>query len=147
MNYDSIINLKYEGTKRRNPMSMSARAAQFAPFAALTGHNAAIEETARQTTSQSDMSAEELQLLSHKIAYAMSLAERPQLSVTYFRPDDHKSGGAYLTIRGAIKKIEPCFNLLTLTVDASALVGAREIEIPLDAICDVSGEIFNDFEI
>lgn len=114
---------------------MEARAAQFAPFAALTGHDAAIAETARRTYSQLDLSADELQVLSQKIAYALSFAERPQLSITYFQPDSRKSGGAYVTVHGSIKKVEECFNLLTLT-DGT--------EIPLDAISDISGEIFND---
>lgn len=133
--YEDIINLPHYVSTKRKQMSMEARAAQFAPFAALTGHDAAIAETARRTSSQLDFSADELQVLSQKIAYALSFAERPQLSITYFQPDSRKPGGHYFTVLGSIKKIEECFNLLTLT-DGT--------EIPLDAISDISGEIFND---
>lgn len=133
--YEDIINLQHYVSNKRKQMSMMARAAQFAPFAALTGHSAAIAETARRTSSKLDLSADELQVLSQKIAYALSFAERPQLSITYFQPDSRKSGGAYVTVRGSIKKVEECYNLLTLT---------NGTEIPLDAISDVSGEIFND---
>lgn len=119
-------------------MSMQARAAQFAPFAALTGHDAAIAETARSTSSQYIMSADELHVLSKKIAYALSFADRPQLSITYFKSDSRKEGGAYVTVHGIIKKVEVCFNLITL-IDGT--------EIPLDAISDLSGDIFNDLEI
>lgn len=136
--YDDIINLPHYVSRTRKPMSMDARAAQFAPFAALTGHDAAIAETARTTSSQLDLSAEELQTLSRKIGYALSFAEHPQLSITYFQPDSRKSGGTYITVQGSIKKVEECFNLLTLT-DGT--------EIPLDAIFDISGEIFNDLEL
>lgn len=136
--YEDIINLPHYVSTKRKQMSMEARAAQFAPFAALTGHDAAIAETARRTSSQLDLSADELQVLSQKIAYALSFAERPQLSITYFQPDSRKSGGAYVTAHGSIKKVEECFNLLTLT-DGT--------EIPLDGISDISGEIFNDLEL
>lgn len=135
--YEDIINLPHYVSTKRKQMPMEARAAQFAPFAALTGHDAAIAETARRTFSQLNLSADELQVLSQKIAYALSFAERPQLSITYFRPDSRKSGGAYVTVHCSIKKVEECFNLLTLT-DGT--------EIPLDAISDISGEIFDDLE-
>lgn len=134
--YDDIIDLPhYEPHHKR--MTMEARAAQFAPFAALTGHDAAIVETARTTTSQINLSADELQSLSQKIAYALSFANRPELDITYFKPDTRKKGGAYCTIHGTIKKIEECYNLLTLT-DGT--------EIPLDTISDITSEIFNDLE-
>lgn len=136
--YDDIINLPHYVSKTRKQMSMDARAAQFAPFAALTGHDAAIAETARTTSSQLDMSTDQLQVLSQKISFALSFANRPHLSITYFQPDSRKSGGAYVTVQGSIKKVEECFNLLTLT-DGT--------EIPLDAISDLSGEIFNDLDL
>ena len=136
--YDDIINLPHFVSSKRIPMPMANRAAQFAPFAALTGHSDAIEETARITQTQTDLSAEALSVLSTKLAYAMSFPERPMLSITYFQPDYHKSGGTYISIQGAVKKVEKCYNLLTLTDNT---------EIPLDAILDISGEIFDDLEI
>lgn len=135
--YDDIINLPHYVSATRRPMSMESRAAQFAPFAALTGHDAAIAETARITTARSEQSAEQLMELSRKLAYALSMPERRQLTITYFRPDSRKDGGAYVSVRGAVKRVEECFNLLTLT-DGT--------EIPLDAVSDISGEIFNDID-
>lgn len=135
--YDDIINLPHHVSATRRPMSMESRAAQFAPFAALTGHDAAIAETARITTARSEQSAEQLMELSRKLAYALSMPERQQLTITYFRPDSRKEGGAYVSVRGAVKRVEECFNLLTLT-DGT--------EIPLDAVSDISGEIFNDID-
>lgn len=135
--YDDIIDLPHHVSATRKPMPMENRAAQFAPFAALTGHSDAISETARTTTRQIDRSAEELEELSRKLAYALSFAEPPVLTITYFRPDGRKSGGSYVTITGSVKKIEPCFNLLTMT---------DHREIPLDAISDITGPIFNDLQ-
>lgn len=135
--YDDIINLPHHVSKTRTPMSIEARAAQFAPFAALSGHDAAIAETARTTSSRRELAADELQTLSRKLAYALSFIERPQIAITYFQPDSRKSGGAYVTVCGSIKKIEECFNLLTLT-DGT--------EISLNVIADISGEIFADMD-
>lgn len=135
--YHDIIHLPHYVSKTRTPMSMEARAAQFAPFAALTGHDAAIAETARTTSSRRELTADEEYNLSRKIAYTLSCAATPQISITYFRPDSRKSGGAYVTIQGSIKKIEKCLNLLTLT-DGT--------KIPLDAITDISGDVFADLD-
>lgn len=136
--YNDIVNLPHYVSSKRKQMAMDNRAAQFAPFAALIGHDAAIAETARITSNRLDQSAEQLQELSRKLAYALSFADRPILSITFFKPDSRKSGGEYITVQGAIKKVEECFNLLTLTDNS---------EIPLDAISDIQGEIFNDLEI
>lgn len=136
--HDDILGRFYDGVKRHARMGMEARAAQFAPFAALTGHDAAIAGTARRTSSRLELSADELHVLSQKMAYALSFAERPELSVTYFKADSRKTGGAYITVHGSIKKVEECYNLLTLT-DGT--------EIPLTDISDISGDIFNDLEL
>lgn len=134
MNFDSILNHKYNGSNRADKLSMEARAAQFAPFAALTGHDEAISETARSTISQLSLSADESNILSKKIEYALSFDECPPLSITYFLPDKCKSGGSYVTIKGSIKKIDPLLNILILTDNT---------QIPLNAIYDISSEIFN----
>ena len=114
---------------------MENRAAQFAPFAALTGHDEAIAETARITSARIHQTAEQLQELSGKLAYALSFAERPSLAITYFKPDSRKQGGAYVTVNGSVRKVEECMNLLILSDDT---------KIPLDAISDISGGIFDD---
>lgn len=133
--YDDIINLPHPVSKTHRPMPASSRAAQFAPFAALTGHSDAIAETARVTDDLADQSAEQLHELSQRMAYAMSFADRPRLRITYFRRDSRKQGGAYVTVEGSIKKVEQCFNLLTLTDNT---------QIALDTITEIAGDIFND---
>ena len=100
--YDDIINLPHHVSKTRNAMSMENRAAQFAPFAALTGYNDAITETARQTDTLNELSDEEKDLLSYKLHYAIE--EGSLIDITYFVPDKFKSGGAYRIITGRIKR-------------------------------------------
>ena len=95
--YDDII----------DQMSMYNRAAQFAPFAALTGHDAAITEAARLTDAELELSESDAEVLNRKLAYLQSLDEKPTISVTYFVPDDRKKGGSYHTTSGIIKRIEP----------------------------------------
>ena len=133
--YDDIINLPHYVSDRRRQMPMEARAAQFAPFAALSGYGDAVAETARTTSAKLDLSDDEKQELSRKIAYALSFADRPMMAITYFRPDCSKRGGEYVTVYGHVKKVEECINLLTLT-DGTG--------IALDAVSDISGEIFED---
>lgn len=113
-------------------MPMQARAAQFAPFAALTGHDAAIAETARTTSPHIEPSADRQQTLSRKIALTLSAADSPQISITYFRPDNRKIGGEYVTVRGSVKKVEEYLNHLILS---------DRTEIPLDCITDISSTI------
>lgn len=103
--YADIINLPYKGRQDEERMSMYQRAAQFAPFAALTGHGAAINETARQTDRQIELSENEQRILDAKLALLLShLHERPVISVTHFVPDALKSGGRYTTYKGVAKK-------------------------------------------
>ena len=88
--YDDIINLPHHVSKIRKPMPMINRAAQFAPFVALTGHDEAITETARQTTPKRILSSDEQEILSKRLAYAIGhVGERPNLTFTYFIPDTH----------------------------------------------------------
>lgn len=133
-NYESIINLPHHVSRTRKPMDMMSRAAQFAPFAALTGHDAAIQETARQTTEQLDQSAEQLEEMSRKLNYALSLSDAPLLIITYFQPDSRKSGGAYVTIEGKVKSIDEYSNLMIL---------ADDNRIPLSAILSIDSPCFD----
>ena len=110
--YDDIIGLPHP--EPRHPrMLLAARAAQFAPFAALTGHGAAIEETARITDEMIELSTDEQQRLSRRIAHAFE--HNLPVRLTVFRPDSRKSGGSYAEERGTIRKIEPTEGLLTFT--------------------------------
>lgn len=102
--YDDIIDLPHYEPKRHRRMPMATRAAQFAPFAALTGHDAAIAETARQTEKFVEPSPEEQQKMSREILKA--LERQSTVTITYFSPDPLKPGGEYLQISGTIKSIE-----------------------------------------
>lgn len=106
-NYNDIINLPHHVSPTRPQMSMMDRAAQFSPFAALTGYDAAIKETGRLTDEKIELGEEELSILNMKYQLLVdSLDEEPEVNITYFKPDDRKAGGAYLTASGTVKKID-----------------------------------------
>lgn len=110
--YDEIIDLPhYEPRHKR--MTMENRAAQFAPFAALTGHSAAIAETARLTDSMTELSTDEQTRLSRILNYAYE--KQSEVSITYFLPDQMKTGGKYENIRGRIKKIDGIERIIILS--------------------------------
>ena len=102
--YDDIIDLP-RPKSRHEPMPMSDRAAQFSPFATLTGYGDAIDETARLTDHRIELSEEERTELDYKQQY-LSTLDSPTVTVTYFVPDERKSGGAYVTHTGALKRID-----------------------------------------
>lgn len=105
--YDDILHLPHHQSEKRAHMSLHDRAAQFAPFAALTGHEAAIEETARLTEDEILLDDTMVTDINEKL-YEISqhLSEKWQVSVTYFQPDAKKQGGAYLTDAGTVQKIK-----------------------------------------
>lgn len=114
--YRDIIHMPHHVSPTREQLSMEERAAQFSPFAALTGHEAAIRETARLTDARIELSDDELNDLDRK--YQMlteQLASVPEIRITFFRPDHRKSGGSYVTISGIVKKIDPFFRKIHLT--------------------------------
>ena len=105
--YDDIIYLPHHESTKHPKMPALDRAAQFLPFAALTGHDAAVRETARLTDSRAELDEirkEELDV--HLQLLREQLVRKPQVSITYFIPDTRKDGGAYFTITGTIRKIE-----------------------------------------
>ena len=132
--YDDIINLPHHVSKTRTPMSMENRAAQFAPFAALTGHDAAIAETARQTSSKIELSEGELANLTKRLDYAIQL--QSPVTVTYFQPDSHKEGGQYVTTNGIIKKIDEY---------EGRIIFGNKLSIRLADVLSIDGNIFNNF--
>ena len=113
--YDDIIQLPHHQSTKRAHMSLHDRAAQFSPFAALTGHEAAIEETARRTEEEITLDDTMIADISDKL-YEISqhLSEKWRVSITYFRPDEKKAGGAYLTDVGTIKKINEAEQLIIM---------------------------------
>ena len=105
--YDDIINLPHHQSSERPHMSLHDRAAQFAPFAALSGHEEAIEETARLTEDRITLDDSKIEQINEKLSdIALHLKDRVMVSITYFRPDSKKSGGVYLTDIGIIKKLD-----------------------------------------
>jgi len=107
LDYESLLNMTYPWASRHPRMSMENRAAQFAPFSALTGHGAAIAETSRLTEEKIELSEDEQQNLSKTL---MDLIEdthhRPLVVITYFKHDLNKSGGHYVSVSGIIKKFD-----------------------------------------
>lgn len=92
--YDDIIHLPHHISKTRPQMSMMDRAAQFSPFAALTGYDAAIKETGRLTDEKIELGEETKAVLDRKQSYLSDMISvQPEITVTYFLPDERKSGG------------------------------------------------------
>ena len=105
--YDDIINLPHYEPKRHPRMSMMARAAQFAPFAAVAGHDAAIREEGRATDEWADIGESGSEELDRKMALLIARqAECPMVTIEYFLPDSRKSGGTYQTISGNVRRID-----------------------------------------
>lgn len=129
--YDDIIHLPHHVSVRHPQMSLADRAAQFSPFAALTGHEAAILETARLTDAfielDDDRKAQidrQLQLLKE------NQFQNPEIEVTYFQPDEKKNGGAYVTARGRVKRIDE-YSRQILFLDGTAVLLERVLDIVL----------------
>lgn len=106
-NYEDIINLPHHVSKKHPQMSLEARSAQFAPFAALTGFEDIIEETARITDEKLDINEELKVILDNKLKNIINnISNRPKIICTYFIPDEKKNGGSYKTIQEKVKKID-----------------------------------------
>ena len=105
--YDDILNLPHHVSSTRPHMSMYDRAAQFSPFAALTGYDDTVRETARLTDEKQELTADRTTDLNQKIAFLKEHAEeRPQINVEYFIPDEKKAGGKYITLSGKFRRID-----------------------------------------
>ena len=114
--YEDIINLPHHVSKTRKPMSLYNRAAQFAPFAALTGYDDAIKETSRITEKRIELSEELKNMLNQKIKLiSENIKLQPKVSITYFVPDNKKSGGVYKTISGNVRRIDEIEKYLLFT--------------------------------
>ena len=132
--YDDIIDLPHHVSPTRRHMSDSERAAQFAPFAALTGYDAAIEETARLTEDALASNEERTRELDAKLRLLQrALADRPEITVTYFVPDERKAGGAYRTVTG---------KLCAIRVIDQQIVLEDGTEILMECIESLDGALF-----
>jgi len=132
--YEDIINLPHHVSTKRPQMSMLDRAAQFAPFAALTGYDAAIKETGRLTDEKIEMDEESLNMLNMKFQMLVdALDDEHEVTFTYFKPDKTKAGGAYITAAGSVKKIDDFERIITMT-DGT--------KIPMDDVYSIESDIF-----
>ena len=130
--YDDIINLPHYEPKHHPRMSMWNRAAQFAPFAALTGYDAAIQESGRLTDDWVGLSESGNVEMNRKMELIVSmLPEHPSVTIEYFVPDRHKAGGSYQSFTGNVKRIDELEKCIEFTD------GKR---VPLDAIRDIKIE-------
>ena len=135
--YDDIINLPYKKSNNRKHMSALDRAAQFAPFAALTGHDDAIKETARVTKKRVCVDEDKKAELNYKTRIIMeNIHENHEIEITYFIPDEKKNGGEYVTVSGYVKKIN--------TLEKSLLLSDGKI-ISMNEIAEIDGELFEKY--
>ena len=136
--YEDIINLPHHVSPTRPQMPMSDRAAQFAPFAALTSYDAAIKETGRLTDEKIELDEEALTALDMKYQFLMdALDDAPEVTITYFQPDERKAGGKYITATGEVKKVDDFERLITMQ-DGT--------KIPMDDVLSIDGELFSSLE-
>lgn len=134
--YSDILHLPHPVSSTRRRMTAEERAAQFAPFAALTGFGAVIVETARTTDARIELDDGAREELDARLRVLQEhRADRPPVAVTYFVPDERKEGGAYVTALGEVKKLDPIARTLVLTDGSS---------IALDDIYALGGAVFDD---
>ena len=133
--YDDIINLPHHVSRNHPQMSMRDRAAQFSPFAALTGYEDAVAETGRLTEEKRELSATEQAELNQRLIFLSGhLQDEPEVSIEYFVPDERKAGGAYRTVSGKVKKI---------SVPERLVVLHDGMKIPLGDIVSLTGTLFD----
>jgi hypothetical protein len=133
--YDDIINLPRHVSKTRPQMPLIDRAAQFSPFAALTGHDSAIQETARLTDDRVELDEYIKNALNDKLQVLINWLEgKPAVKIRYFKPDENKEGGYYITANGTIKKIDE-YEQIIIMDDGTV--------IPIDEIISIESKIFD----
>lgn len=130
--YDDILRLPHPTSERHPRMPISDRAAIFSPFAALSGHSAAITETARLTQRRIELDEDSKARLDLKQqVLAAAIDRQPEVTVTWFQPDERKEGGSYVTAAGRLKRVDTLERVLVLT-DGT--------KIPLDDVLDMASE-------
>lgn len=137
--YDDMLQLPHHVSASRKPMAMTARAAQFAPFAALSGYDAEVQEAGRLTDRPIEPDEYEKEALNARLRLlARHLREEWVVSLVFFQPDERKAGGAYVTRTGMVKKLYETERFLTLT-DGTV--------IPLDDLIALDGEEFAAYDL
>ncbi len=133
-NYDDIINLPHHESTKHPKMPALDRAAQFSPFAALTGHNEAVMETERLTDNRMELDEIRKEELNKQLQFIkVHFLQKPQVSITYFVPDAQKAGGAYLTVTGTLRKIEETRHQVIME---------NGTVIPMDYIYEIESALF-----
>ena len=136
--YSEIIKNDRPISLRHSPMPLLDRAAQFAPFEALNGHESALNETARLTDNIIDIDEYVKNTLNTKLKIiSQNIESQPEVTFIYFRPDTKKSGGAYITVTGYVKEIDEYSQTVVLSTGW---------QIPINYIYEIDSEIFSDFE-
>ena len=122
--YEDILSLPRPVSKAHAPMSLLDRAAQFSPFAALSGYEDALAETARLTETPIELDVDAKADINEKLVCLQThIAQSPQVTVTYFEPDIWKAGGAYVTVTGIVRKLNPLEKWLLLDSGAKVFFG------------------------
>lgn len=137
--YDDMLRLPHHVSASRKPMAITARAAQFAPFAALSGYDAEVQEAGRLTDRPIEPDEYEKEAMNARLQLlARHFREEWVVSLVFFQPDERKAGGAYVTRTGTVKKLYETERLLTLT-DGTV--------IPLDDLIALEGEEFAAYDL
>ena len=130
--YDDILHLPHPTSKRHPRMPIVDRAAQFSPVAALTGYEAAVKETARLTDDREELDEDEKTRLNAQLQkISARLQEQPEVMVTYFAPDERKTGGARQTYRGRLRKIDR---------NRKMLIMVDQTELPIENLLNIECE-------
>ena len=137
-NYDDIIDLPHHVSTTRPRMTNMDRAAQFSPFAAVVGYDAAVKETARLTDARIEMDENSKTILNEKLQMILEHSDRnPEIMITYFVQDSKKAGGAYVSTTGILKKVDAYEQVLVMRD------GTR---IPLTEVFEIEGELFRSMD-
>ena len=136
--YDDMIGLGHPISRTHPPMARIKRAAQFASFDALTGFGAAIHEAGRETEEKKELSEDEIDMINARLTVIEKhINEQPNITVTYFLPDNKKAGGRYVTVSGKVKKLDGVESVIVMT-DGT--------KIPIGDVRHIDGELFSLFE-
>ena len=131
--YKTIIDLPHHVSERHPPLSRASYAAQFSPFAALSGYDSIVSETARITDEKPDLDEDAKERLSRKLAVVMRhIADKPTITVTYFLPDQKKDGGKVVTTKGTVKRYDEVEKVIFMAYGEKIAVGS---------LLEISGEI------
>lgn len=137
--YSDMIDLAHHVSKTRPHMSMADRAAQFSPFAALTGYGEAVRETARLTGKRIELNEDEQAELDRKLQIIRDhLDDAPLITITWFKPDDRKEGGALITTEGTVIKMDLFRRILSM---------ADGTNIPIPDITGIEGGVMDTYLI